>query len=133
MSVLWKMMAMDTPVFPADMPLVAAARRSLQRSPALVYEPVVVQYSEAEYGVLDVHDLLLAQSQIQELTTQALRQSQQALATEKELAQITLQSIGDGVITTDGEGRIESLNAVAEALLGWRTDEAKGQPLHGIF
>lgn len=126
-------MAMDTPVFPADMPLVAAARRSLQRSPALVYEPVVVQYSEAEYGVLDVHDLLLAQSQIQELTTQALRQSQQALATEKELAQITLQSIGDGVITTDGEGRIESLNAVAEALLGWRTDEAKGQPLHGIF
>ncbi|MEO0532539.1 MAG: hypothetical protein AAF215_01560 [Cyanobacteria bacterium P01_A01_bin.123] len=124
---------MDTPVFPADMPLVAAARRSLQRSPALVYEPVVVQYSEAEYGVLDVHDLLLAQSQIQELTTQALRQSQQALATEKELAQITLQSIGDGVITTDGRAVLNPSMLLLRPCLDGVLMRPRGSPFMGFF
>jgi diguanylate cyclase (GGDEF)-like protein/PAS domain S-box-containing protein len=55
--------------------------------------------------------------------------SQQALFTEKELAQITLHSIGDGVVTTDAAGRIQSLNPVAEKLTGWRSQVAQGLPL----
>jgi len=47
-----------------------------------------------------------------------------ALFKEKESAQITLQSIGDGVITTDGHLVIEYLNPVAEDLTGWRFEEA---------
>lgn len=54
------------------------------------------------------------------------KQMEQALFEEKELAQVTLQSIGDGVITTDAGGRIYSLNPVAEKLTGWSTTEAKG-------
>ncbi|HLO52303.1 MAG TPA: EAL domain-containing protein [Kamptonema sp.] len=54
------------------------------------------------------------------------KQMEQALFEEKELAQVTLQSIGDGVITTDAAGRISSLNPVAEKLTGWSTAEAKG-------
>lgn len=52
---------------------------------------------------------------------------------EKEKAQTTLQSIGDAVITTDAEGRVEYLNAIAENLTGWPLAEAQGLPLTEVF
>ncbi len=52
---------------------------------------------------------------------------------EKEKAQTTLQSIGDAVITTDAEGRVDYLNAIAEALTGWPLAEAQGRPLTEVF
>ena len=52
---------------------------------------------------------------------------------EKERVQVTLQSIGDGVITTDVEGRIDYLNPVAEELTGWTNSQASGQPLASVF
>jgi PAS domain S-box-containing protein len=51
----------------------------------------------------------------------------------RELLRTTLASIGDGVITTDAQGRVASLNAVAESLTGWNNDQAAGQPLGDIF
>jgi len=56
-----------------------------------------------------------------------------ALFKQKESAQITLQSIGDGVITTDAGLIIEYLNPVAEDLTGWRFEEAQGRPIDDIF
>jgi diguanylate cyclase (GGDEF)-like protein/PAS domain S-box-containing protein len=56
-----------------------------------------------------------------------------ALFKEKESAQITLQSIGDGVITTDSDCRIEYLNPVAEQLTGWRIEHAQGRLIDEIF
>jgi diguanylate cyclase (GGDEF)-like protein/PAS domain S-box-containing protein len=56
-----------------------------------------------------------------------------ALAEQKELAEVTLSSIGDGVITTDANGRTQSLNRVAEQLTGWPADLAKGKPIEAIF
>ncbi len=52
---------------------------------------------------------------------------------EKELAQVTLQSIGDAVITTDAEANIKYFNPVAEHLTGWTVEEAKGKPLSEVF
>ena len=52
---------------------------------------------------------------------------EEALFKEKESAQITLQSIGDGVITTDSKCRIEYLNPIAEQLTGWRLEHAQGR------
>lgn len=56
-----------------------------------------------------------------------------ALDTERERALVTLESIGDGVITTDTQGRIEYLNPVAERLTGWTTQAAQGQPVEEVF
>lgn len=56
-----------------------------------------------------------------------LRQTREALHQEKELALVTLQSIGDGVITTDANGRIQYLNPSAEKLLGVSTEQAMAQ------
>jgi diguanylate cyclase (GGDEF)-like protein/PAS domain S-box-containing protein len=55
------------------------------------------------------------------------------LFAEKEKAQVTLESIGDAVITTDTEGWIEYMNPVAETLTGWTAHEAAGLPLQAIL
>ena len=56
-----------------------------------------------------------------------------ALFQEKELAQVTLHSIGDAVITTNAQGRVDYMNGAAERLTGWRQAEARGQPLREVF
>jgi diguanylate cyclase (GGDEF)-like protein/PAS domain S-box-containing protein len=52
---------------------------------------------------------------------------------EKEKAQVTLQSIGDAVITAGADGRVEYLNPVAEELTGWENREACDRPVAEVF
>lgn len=52
---------------------------------------------------------------------------------QKELAQVTMDSIGDAVITTDAQVRVEYLNPVAEELTGWTDREAHGRLLTDVF
>jgi len=61
------------------------------------------------------------------------REAEEALHREKELAEVTLASIGDGVVATDIEGRVTFLNAVGEYLTGWSSAQAQGRPLTEIF
>ncbi len=56
-----------------------------------------------------------------------------ALHQEKERALATLHSMGDGVISTDGVGRVEYLNPIAERLTGWDTQEARGHRIGEVF
>ena len=56
-----------------------------------------------------------------------------ALRKAEEGHRITLMSVGDGIISTDVDGRVEILNPVAEALTGWRQEEARGKPLEEVF
>jgi len=65
--------------------------------------------------------------------TTRITQAEKNLYLEKELAEVTLHSIGDAVITTDEAGNIHDLNPCAEKLTGWRKDEAIGKPLPNIF
>jgi two-component system cell cycle sensor histidine kinase/response regulator CckA len=55
------------------------------------------------------------------------------LAEEKERLDVTMRSIGDGVITTDCSGNIVLINKVAEHLTGWSHAEAAGRPLEDVF
>jgi diguanylate cyclase (GGDEF)-like protein/PAS domain S-box-containing protein len=57
----------------------------------------------------------------------------EALFEERERAQVTLNSIGDAVISIDVGGRVIYLNAVAETMTGWSLQEAAGRPLEDVF
>src|SRR5258708_8458904 len=61
------------------------------------------------------------------------KKAETAVFQAKERAQVTLQSIGDAVITTDSEGRIDYMNPVAESLTGWESREAQSQRIGHIF
>jgi diguanylate cyclase (GGDEF)-like protein/PAS domain S-box-containing protein len=52
---------------------------------------------------------------------------------DKERAQVTLNSIGDAVLSTDGKWCITFLNPVAEKLIGWTYAEAAGRRLTEVF
>jgi diguanylate cyclase (GGDEF)-like protein/PAS domain S-box-containing protein len=56
-----------------------------------------------------------------------------AMFLEKERAQVTLNSIGDAVLSTDLVGNVTYLNVVAERMTGWSWKEANGRPLAEIF
>jgi PAS domain S-box-containing protein len=59
--------------------------------------------------------------------------SEARLRSNVERHSVTLKSIGDAVIATDPEGRVELLNPVAEALTGWDHSDAFGKPLQEVF
>lgn len=56
-----------------------------------------------------------------------------SLQQEKELLRTTLYSIGDGVVTTDAEGRISSVNDAAQVISGWTEQEAAGKHFAEVF
>jgi diguanylate cyclase (GGDEF)-like protein/PAS domain S-box-containing protein len=58
---------------------------------------------------------------------------EEALYTEKERAQVTLNCIGDGVICTDVAGSVTFINLVAEMMTGWSSQEASGRPISDIL
>ncbi|MDB6070235.1 MAG: domain S-box, partial [Verrucomicrobiales bacterium] len=59
--------------------------------------------------------------------------SLRAAAQRAEELQVTLHSIGDAVVVTDAEGRVDFLNPVAENLMGWPLAEARGKALTEVF
>lgn len=61
------------------------------------------------------------------------KRAEEALDEERERLFVTLNSIGDAVITTDAQGRVTFLNPVAEQLTGWYSAEVSGQPLERVF
>lgn len=62
-----------------------------------------------------------------------LRELANQLAEQHELLRVTLQSIGDAVITTDAQSQVTWLNPAAERMTGWLSGEALGRPLTQVF
>ena len=60
-------------------------------------------------------------------------QAEGAATEQREWLQVTLASIGDGVIATDASGRVRFLNAAAQRLTAWRAAEAAGRPLDELL
>ncbi len=81
---------------------------------------------------LDVHGRLMRLVGVEHDITDR-KVYEESLFREKEGAQITLQSIGDGVISTDASSIIDYINPVAEQLTGWRLEEAMGKPVEEVF
>ncbi len=87
---------------------------------------------ENSRAVVDANDrVLYFEGTITDVTQR--KAAERALFNEKERAQVTLQSIGDAVITTDATGVVDYLNPVAEQLTGWERREAEGRPIELII
>lgn len=67
------------------------------------------------------------------MTNRRLASTQAQLRESEDDLRITLNSIGDAVIATDVEGKVQSMNPVAEGLTGWAISEAKGRYLDEVF
>ena len=67
------------------------------------------------------------------MTMEKLHLTEESLIAEKEHLSVTLQSIADGVIVTDGDGKVVLVNKVAESLTGWTEKEAKGKTVNEVF
>ncbi|HEY8908676.1 MAG TPA: HD domain-containing phosphohydrolase [Desulfosporosinus sp.] len=61
------------------------------------------------------------------------KSSEKQMFDEKERLKTTLESMGDGVISTDQQGNVELLNKVAEQLTGWTQEEAAGKKFDEVF
>ena len=64
---------------------------------------------------------------------EARRRAHARAGDRSELLRVTLQSIGDAIITTDVDGRVTDMNEVAESLTGWSLANALRQPLDSVF
>jgi len=62
-----------------------------------------------------------------------LKESEKRLLEKNQWLVAVIESIGDAVIATDPEGTIRLMNPIAEALTGWKQNEALGKPLTNIF
>ena len=99
---------------------------ALGRTRKLASFPVEISLSQME---VDQQKLYVAM--VRDVTEQ--KRFETEIAAEKESLAVTLRSIGDGVITTDVQGKIIMINNEAERLTGWPSAEALGQPLKSVF
>lgn len=83
-EVLYRFSQIDTLILPGNTLIVEAAQQSLQRRPELLYDPIVVEIEPHVYKLLDVHQLLVAHSNIHELTSQLLQKQTHAKAIQTE-------------------------------------------------
>jgi PAS domain S-box-containing protein len=74
---------------------------------------------------------LIVESIIRDITGRKL--AEEKIRQEREWLDVTLKSIGDGTIATDSNGRIVLMNPVAEALTGWKFNEACNKKLAEVF
>jgi two-component system NtrC family sensor kinase len=77
LRILYQFISTEFPVLTSDTLIVDAVREALKRSPEHLYEPIAVQLDAQTYRLLDLHQLLMAQSQIHELAKQLLNEQAQ--------------------------------------------------------
>ncbi len=88
--------------------------------------PIGLSVSEVKVG-----DTVFYSGIVRDITE--AKQAREALFEEKERLRLTLESIGDAVITTDAQGVVEYINPIAEKLTRYSLAEAVNQPLDKIF
>jgi PAS domain S-box-containing protein len=88
--------------------------------------PIEATISQVQAGGQTLYTVILRDITERKRAEAALQASEQRWAT-------TLQSIGDAVISTDIQGKIDFMNGVAQRLTGWPLAEARGKDLPAVF
>ncbi len=68
-----------------------------------------------------------------EAKNRELLHAKEVINSERLLFRTTLQSLGDGIISTDHNGNVQIMNEVAENLTGWKHEDAYGKPFEIVF
>lgn len=109
--------------------------RSFLTVPVFENEQIVavvgVANKASDYDQQDILTLQLFMDSVW-VTTRDIK-ARQAIQESEENLRITLNSIGDAVISTDTNGRVVSMNPIAESLTGWTNADAVGKPLDEVF
>jgi diguanylate cyclase (GGDEF)-like protein/PAS domain S-box-containing protein len=101
-------------------------KRYLHRDGHAVYVQLSVSQVRNDAG-----QLRCVVSQVQDISQR--RHIEDTLFHERQLAEATLNSIGDAVLTTDPGLHVTSLNPIAEAMTGWSASEARGRRMDEVF
>ena len=105
----------------------------------LTLAPVYLTYRTYQIFMARIEDERRHAARTRELHSEAVEalssavRAERALLDEKERLNVTLRSIGDGVITTDLEGRVVLMNNAAETLTGCPEHEGVGRPLATVL
>ncbi|WP_426173556.1 putative bifunctional diguanylate cyclase/phosphodiesterase [Massilia sp. TWR1-2-2] len=118
------LMVASAPLFDAGRP-VGALRIARSLRPLLV-DSLFAALAAAALAALLYFKIMTA-------PLRALRRAFDDLDDERERALITLRSIGDAVVTTDTQRRVQYLNPIAELLTGWTNENARGKPIEAVL
>jgi diguanylate cyclase (GGDEF)-like protein/PAS domain S-box-containing protein len=121
----WRDAAREKEVFQADV-------RFLRADQSVVWtrlNAIAMRDGETLHGYVQTVEDITERKMVESI----LRDAEDSLYEAKERAQVTLNSIGDAVVTTDPAGKVNYLNVVAERMTGWSRDDAMGQPLADVF
>lgn len=104
-----------------------------KRSASLNRVVVSVLFGFGIAALLGIPALTRWLGQLLRTVSQSYEDSLRETAQQAEELHVTLRSIGDAVVATDAAGRVDFLNPVAEVILGWTQEEARGKPLPEVF
>ncbi|MCC6158885.1 MAG: PAS domain S-box protein [Deltaproteobacteria bacterium] len=94
----------------------------LKKSLSLLLEDLVTSFSSKESALASV-----------QISIMEMEAAQEELSNREARFRTTLISIGDGLISTDAEGRVDFMNPAAEQLTGWNMQDAVGRPITDVF
>lgn len=102
---------------------------------AIVFEATLIYFQSTPYttksAVITFNRLVLFCSIV--LFASSRRKAEMNLREQRELLRVTLASIGDAVIATGSDGKINFINPAAENLTGWNSKDACEKPLEEVF
>ncbi len=116
---LYRFINQDILIIPGELQISKAARRSLQRSNHLVYEPILVEIDPSVYRLLNMHQLLIADSQIHQLTCNLLHEkmNEQTLELSRQIEK--LASLTSPQKATDSQEIRASITSEIKNPLYW--------------
>ena len=97
-------------------------------------DPLVARVEAMAHEVSMARTRRIKAGSTSEAALDALRQeAEEKVRQQQEWFSVPLASIGDAVITANVAGEVTVLNAVGEAMTGWKAADAIGQPIEKVF
>jgi PAS domain S-box-containing protein len=95
-------------------------------------EDLSMQLQERTTQLAHVNETLLGESAARAQAEQALRESEGRQSQVSKFNHAVMSSMGEGLYTLDTRGLVTYVNAAAERLFGWPSEELLGRKMHDV-